>query len=477
VDNIENKRQSVALKAGVWYVISSVLVKMISVITTPLFTRLLSTDEYGTVSTFTSWYTLFLVIYSLNLGTSIGRAKIDYPDHLDDYIGSQQLLSLIVSVAISLVVIAFLKPFSGLFELSEPETILLLLYLIASPAIHFVQSGYRYKYKYKQNIGIAWYMALGTALLSLLLIFLTNGDKGTARMAGLTLPAAALSVFFWIKAFGGGHIHVNREYWKYGLTISLPMILHAVSMNVLAQSDRVVISKFYGATPVAYYSLVRSFALLLVVVTDAVNQAWQPWFHDSYHAGKETEIRKNTKLLVILMCYIGLACVAVGPEAVYILGGAEYAQAVSCLPPMVLGVVCQCLYTNYINIELHLKKTQYASFGTVTAAALNLILNLIFVPLYGYTAAAYTTFASYLVLLVMHLMITRRILKVKLYNDKFIFAAMFLTTAAAFGVSLTYENLIVRYGVIAVGFISFLFIFRRYIGSFTKKRVKKSLHE
>lgn len=157
MDNIENKRQSVALKAGVWYVISSVLVKMISVITTPLFTRLLSTDEYGTVSTFTSWYTLFLVIYSLNLGTSIGRAKIDYPDHLDDYIGSQQLLSLIVSVAISLVVIAFLKPFSGLFELSEPETILLLLYLIASPAIHFVQSGYRYKYKYKQNIGIAWY--------------------------------------------------------------------------------------------------------------------------------------------------------------------------------------------------------------------------------------------------------------------------------------------------------------------------------
>lgn len=43
-----------ALKAGVWYVISSIMVKAISIITTPIFTRMLSTSEYGTVSTFTS---------------------------------------------------------------------------------------------------------------------------------------------------------------------------------------------------------------------------------------------------------------------------------------------------------------------------------------------------------------------------------------------------------------------------------------
>ena len=89
-----------ALKAGVWYVISSIMVKAISIITTPIFTRMLSTSEYGTVSTFTSWSGLLLTFFTLNLTYSIGRAKLDYPDKLDDYVGSMQLLSLLVSSVI-----------------------------------------------------------------------------------------------------------------------------------------------------------------------------------------------------------------------------------------------------------------------------------------------------------------------------------------------------------------------------------------
>ena len=79
-------------KARLWYVISSIMVKAISIITTPIFTRMLSTSEYGTVSTFTSWSGLLLTFFTLNLTYSIGRAKLDYPDKLDDYVGSMQLL-------------------------------------------------------------------------------------------------------------------------------------------------------------------------------------------------------------------------------------------------------------------------------------------------------------------------------------------------------------------------------------------------
>ncbi len=82
----KNNTTGVALKAGMWYVVSSVMVKAVSVITTPIFTRILTTDEYGYVSTFATWYSLLLVICSLNLTYSIGRAKIDFPDKLDDYI-------------------------------------------------------------------------------------------------------------------------------------------------------------------------------------------------------------------------------------------------------------------------------------------------------------------------------------------------------------------------------------------------------
>lgn len=91
----ERKSSSIAVKAGSWYVISSIIVKAISVISTPIFSRLLTTSEYGEVATFTSWSALLLPLCTLNLTYSIGRAKLDYPDDLDKYIGSMQLFSLV----------------------------------------------------------------------------------------------------------------------------------------------------------------------------------------------------------------------------------------------------------------------------------------------------------------------------------------------------------------------------------------------
>jgi len=473
VSKVKASNSSVALKAGIWYVVSSVLVRMVSVITTPIFTRMLSTDEYGVVSTFSTWYSLFLVIYSLNLAASIGRAKLDYPDKLDDYIGSMQLLSLIVSLTISAVIVIFINPFSSLFDLSVPATVLLLVYLIATPSINFYQCGYRYKYLYKQNIALAWYTTISTVALSLILIICVKYDKALLRMVGLVFPTVLMSLVFWIKSIKKRNIRVNLEYWKYGLNIALPMILHTISMNILSGSDRIVISKTWGSTPVAYYSLVQNYAILIMVITEAINQAWQPWFHDNFFIGKNDEIKSNVKKLVVFICYMGLACIAIGPEAILILGGKQYADAVSCIPPLVMGVVCQCIYTHYINIELHMKKTKYAAEGTMLAAVLNIVLNLIFVPLLGYSAAAYTTFASYLVLLALHCMITRKRLKVKVYDDVFMFAAMFIAGIVAFIVAMTYDTVLIRWCIIITGFISFLFVFRSYIFNFFKNVRKK----
>ena len=160
----KNKKGS-AFKAGFWYTISSIIVKSMAVLTTPFFTRLMTTSEYGYASTFISWHALLLTIFSLNLTYSIGRAKLDFPDNLDDYIGSCQILSGIVSAILCIVVIMFISPFSKLFELTETGTVLLLLYLFFGPAISFYQNGCRYRYIYKQNIGIAWYISLTTTVL------------------------------------------------------------------------------------------------------------------------------------------------------------------------------------------------------------------------------------------------------------------------------------------------------------------------
>ncbi len=463
-----------ALKAGFWYVVSSVLVKAMSTITTPIFTRLLSTEEYGTVQTFGSWDNLLITFFSLNLTYSIGRAKLDFEGELDKYIGSMQLLGTLFSFLLSSIVIIFISPFSSIFELTKFQSILLVSYMLFQNAITLNQNGFRYRYQYKQNIAIAWYSTLSTSILSLILIYVFRYNRDDLRIIGLVSPTILLSLYFWIKNIHQGNISVNWEHWKYGLKLSLPLILHTVSLHILAQSDRIFITKICGKTDTAFYSLAYAIGSLLTLITGAVSQGWLPWFHDTYFEGKFEEIKKNAKPIVILGCYGGLACIALAPEIVLVMGGSRYLRGVPCVAPVVLGVICSSIYTHYVNIELHLKKTIFVSAGTIIAACFNIAANAIFIPIYGFVAAAYTTLAGYMLLMFIHFLITRKVLKVRLYDDLFMFGSMLMTAVVAGVLIFTYDYRVIRYCLTGVGFISFVGYFRKFIVVWIRgKRQKK----
>ena len=478
VSKIEKKEQgNDVFKAGIWYIISSIVVKTISVITTPIFTRVMTQEEYGIISNLISWYSLLLPFCTLRLVSSIGRAKLDFKNQLDKYVGSMQLLALLVTGLVSILTICFLKPVAKFMELSPILVILLILYLISSPAIEFTQTKYRYEYDYKKNIFIAWYTAIGTTLLSLFLVLCFDKNKVVARSIGMILPYVILSGVYWIRGIKNKTTVYNIRYWKYGVAISAPLIVHGISGSILAQSDRIVITKACGTEYTAIYSLVYTYAYLLTVITGAVSEAWLPWFHDNLYIGNYEKIRVNAKKLVVLGCYIGLATVAIAPEMITFLGGKQYIDGLRCVVPLVLGAVCQYIFTFYVNIELHMKKTVYVSSGTVIAAILNLVLNLFFISRYGYLAAAYTTLVSYLAIMLIHYMITRYKLGMNLYHNSFMFSSLTITYVIAIGLGTLFEYNGLRYVLMLIGFISFLYYFRGYwfnkmYGIFSKTKVK-----
>lgn len=467
--------KNVAVKAGIWYVISSILVKTSNIITTPVFARLMTTEEYGKVATFISWHAMLMPICTMNLMYSIGRAKLDYPNKINDYIGSMQLFAALVTLGIAAVVFAVLEPIAGLLELSEWEVIILIVYLFFEPTILFYQSGYRYQYKYKQNIAIAWYTVVATSMLSFVLMIMLEGDMSLWRILGIVIPTAILSIALWIKSIKAGHVHCNKEYWKYGWNLSGPLILHTISLNILSQSDRVFISKICGTSDAGIYSLIYSYGLVLSILTGAVSDGWLPWFHDALYMQKGEEIRKKVKPLIGLGCYIGLACIALAPEAIYMLGGNQYVDGVNCAIPISLGIICKYIYTHYVNIEMHLKRTKYVAQGTIVAAILNIILNAVFIPIFGYIAAAYTTLVSYVVLLIIHFVITKKILKIHLYDDKFMIGALLATAGVSCVIGYSYHYDSLRYFLIGVGLISFIYLFRRYIFS-GKQLIQQVFH-
>lgn len=463
-----------ALKAGIWYTISSILVKTITILTTPIFTRMMTTYDYGLASTFSSWYTLLMIFCSLNLTYSVGRAKLDFPNKLNEYVGSMQILALISTTIIGIFMIVFRNPLAGFMEMNANLVLILVIYLVFAPSVTFTQTKFRYSYKYKGNIAISIYITLMTVFATLGLMFAFETDRYYAKVLGAVVTSGILSIGVWINAIKKHNVCFRTEYWKYGLAISAPLILHSISLNILSTSDRIMITKFAGADYTGIYTLAYSYAILINIILGSVNEAWLPWFHDTLYAEDRGAIKKNVKPLVVLGCMMGIGCIAIAPEAMLVMGPKEYSAGQWAVAPVAVGLVCQFIYQQYVHIELHYKKTKYISMGTIIAAALNLILNLIFIPRYGFLAAAYTTLFCYLVLMVIHFSITKFLLKQSLYDDAFMFFALAVTILAAVVFMLLYKAIIIRFAVLIVLCVLYLLTNKKYILGYISKRKGKN---
>ena len=75
------KKMPQQVKASLWFVICGFLQKAISLITTPIFSRLLTTSEYGIYSVYQTWAGIIIIFASLNLASGVYlRGLIKYED-------------------------------------------------------------------------------------------------------------------------------------------------------------------------------------------------------------------------------------------------------------------------------------------------------------------------------------------------------------------------------------------------------------
>ncbi|TCL70752.1 O-antigen/teichoic acid export membrane protein [Hydrogenispora ethanolica] len=458
-----------AFKAGLWYTISSIAVKAISIVTTPIYTRMMSASDYGIASTFISWYSLLLVFSSLNLTYSAPRAKQDFPGKFEDYLGSIQLMAAVLNILAAILMIIFIKPVALGLGIEPLLVYILIVYLFFSTAVTLAQCRYRYTYKIKENVAITIYITVSTALMSLIFLYFFK-NKYLGKILGTALPTVLLGIFLWTITYKKRQLSINLEYWKYGLLLSVPLIIHTVSLNILSQSDRIFISKYCGNDATGFYSLAYQYAILINIVMNAISEAWAPWFYDKFALGEYSEIKKNIKTLIILGCFLGVCCIAFAPEAIAILGGKTYKSAIWVVPPVTIGIVCQYIYNHYVNIEIQLKKTKIISMGSLFAALTNIFLNILFIPKFGFIAAAYTTSFSYLILMLIHYFAVIYILKTKIYSNSFMFVSLFICGIIGIVFMLLYNTYILRYSILFMVLVIYFAMNREFIGKLIKNK-------
>lgn len=436
------------IKAGIWYTISSFLTKGVAFITTPIFTRLLSSNDYGEYNNFVAWAGIIAIVSTMEMHATVNRARYDY-DNLDGYLSSVAITGTIVTTVLWGVVQLFPSFFTKFFSMEMKYINLLFLTTMVSPALQLFQAKNRIKYKYKTYVVLSFGSVMLSTLTSLILVLLMQ-NKLAGRILGHygTIFVVDLCVYVYI-------IYKGRQFkWsecKYALLICIPMIPHLLSKYILNQSDRIMIKQFCGASDTALYSLAYSCAMIPVMLSTATNIAWSPWSSEMIHEGKFTTIRKTSYYYILLFYFVVLVIFIMGPEVVAILGGSKYIDAVNVLPPVVMGAVFQFLYNLYVALEQFAKKTIGMAFGTIVAALINIALNWALIPRYGYIAAAYTTLVGYACLLIIHYFLAKRTGYIKAYDTRFVFLSVLVLFCLMLLILWLYtKTAIIRYCMVAM---------------------------
>jgi O-antigen/teichoic acid export membrane protein len=447
---VEETSGKTAVKAGFWYTASSVAIRSVGIITSPIYTRMLTPDDYGIANTFNSWIEIINVFTCLCVVYSIGRAKLDFKDKFDEYLSSLQSLSSTFAFGVLIIALFFGKQLSAWMQYEIPLVMVLFVYLVIAPSVEYMLQKCKYEYQFKQSIIISAIICIGTVIMSILLMLLFSNERYFGKILGTLVMTFMLGIFFYIRIFRQGKVFYNREYWAYALKIGLPMIPHALALIVLAQVDRIMIKDMCGEAEAGLYGWGYGIATLLSMFTNAIGQAWLPWFNEQLYNGKKDQIRAINKKIIALGVFLTIGFITVAPEVVLLMGSEDYWVAKWVIPPIALGTLAQYFYTNYVNLELFYKKTAIIAISSVSAAIINYFLNLWLIPQYGYLIAAYTTLISYLFLMLFHYVATRFVLKKRVYANVFIFCMMIFSLILGMGLTLLYDTILMRYALAAV---------------------------
>ena len=421
-----------AVKAGIGYTVGNMLIKGITFLTIPVFTRLMSTEDYGIFNTFNSYMAILTIFVGLALHTSIKNAKYDFPGDLNKYTSATVLLILINTAVIAVAALIFSAPLSSLISYTAPLILLMVAESFGNSLMSLYNNTLAIDFRYREYLLLSFVYSGGSVALSVLLIKSDpfGWSSYVSRIVGSVIPLGLIAVYILIRSFASARPTSCPKYWKYGLAISLPLIPHGLSQILLNQCDRIMIKEIVGDSEAGIYSLAYNIATLFFVLITSADTAWTPWFYERMSKGDEKGIKKNTAAYTLLMSAVCILIFIGGPFLVITMGGKSYEQSRYLIIPLIYAMYYSFLYTMPVAVEYYNKKTKLIASATVASAVLNVALNYVFIKMFGYVAAAYTTVFCHMVYFLFHLAISRKIAGKWVFNMKIMAGSTAAVTAA-----------------------------------------------
>lgn len=449
------KTLPVQIKASFWFLICSFVQKGVSVITTPIFTRLLTPAEYGAFSVFTAWLGIVTVIVTLNLFCGVYiQGLVKFEDLRQQYSSAMQGLCLTLVCVWAVIYFLFMDFWNGVFSLTTVQMTAMLVMVWTSSTFSFWATEQRVTYKYLRLVAITLLVATAKPALGVFLV-VHSEDKVTARILGLLIIELAIYIWLFFAQMLRGRQFCSWKIWKYAVLFNLPLIPHYLSGSILNTADRIMIEKMVGASEAGIYSLAYSVSLIMTLFNTSMLQTIEPWLYIKIKARDVGNISRVAYPAFIIVAVVNVALMACAPEVIAIFAPAEYYDAIWIIPPVAMSSYFMFAYTFFAVFEFYYEKTYLITIATMSGAVLKLFLNYIFIDRFGYYAAAYTTLLCFIIYAVMHYIFMMKICHdnmdgAQAYSTRTLSVITLLFMGGGFAILFTYKTPVLRYFFIVV---------------------------
>lgn len=388
--------------------VGNISTKLINFLLLPLYTALISTEDYGIIDLLSTYSTLLIAIVSLQLFQAAFRFVAVERDNLDN---SRYVLSTIFGATVF------------------ASAIYIVLFVVCSPFIYIRQK---------------WYL-LAQVLASIYLMLVTNsirglGDNVTYAFSNflsaaitLILNVLFLVVFRWdamsmLVAYivgpimGGTVAFVYKKMWNYlgiryikvskikeYLRYSAPLVPNELSWWVLHASDRTIISIALGVAANGLIAVASRFSNIYTTIFSVFNTAWteQCVLHYKEEGGKEY-LAKTVIVVTKIFTSMTIGLVATMPFVFYIMVNVKYQDAYGIIPIYLFAVYFNVIIGLLSPIYLVHNETGKVAKSTICAALINIVVDILLVPFVGVYAAAISSLVAYFIISLWRLLDVRK---------------------------------------------------------------------
>ena len=385
-------------------IFSTVLLNGISIITGPLFSRLLGDSGYGALKIYNIWVSILTVVFTLQTQATLVNARVEYPEaEQKRYQSAAMGLSVLTFSVCAGFVLIFLSPIARILQLDRALVCLMLLQAFGTFCVNFLHIKNVYEYRAGWNLLLSLTVSIVPLLLAVALVLRLPPD---IRYYGRVVANAAaygvlgLPICAWILL--RGRTVYRKDYWKFCVFLAVPAVFHNLTDLILGQSDQLMLQHMVDLATVGHYSSALTLSNFLFVLFGALNNTWCPFFFDEFKQGKLDAVLGKSRNFLEVFTVLSCGFLLLAPEVYHVYAPSAYWDATKLIPLFVAGYYLNFLCTFPVNFEYYHKKPKVTAGVTIASSLVNVVLNYLFILKIGMAGAAVATLISHGVQLALH---------------------------------------------------------------------------